>query len=164
MGIARSQMYKRQLTLATGPTMCWRHPPGQESAGRRGYAAGGGSDITARLIGQWLSERFSQQFVIENRPGAATNIATGRQGCPRWLHAPPGHWRDAINATLYDKLNFNFIRDIAPVGSVIRVPLVMVVNQSFRSSSLLPRPIRAESILRRAPPEAPTTCPVSYSR
>jgi tripartite-type tricarboxylate transporter receptor subunit TctC len=69
-------MYKRQLTLATGPTMCWRHPPGQESAGRHGYAAGGGTDITARLIGQWLSERFSQQFVIENRPGAASNIAT----------------------------------------------------------------------------------------
>ena len=136
-----------------------------------GYAAGGGTDITARLIGQWLSERFSQQFVIENRPGAATNIATDAvvRAAPDGYTLLLATGGNAINATLYDKLNFNFIRDIAPVGSVIRVPLVMVVNQSlsvrrFRSSSLLPRPIRAESILPRAALEAPTTCPVSCSR
>jgi tripartite-type tricarboxylate transporter receptor subunit TctC len=98
-----------------------------------GYGAGGGTDITARLIGQWLSERVSQQFVIENRPGAATNIATEAVA----KAAPDGYTLllatagNAINATLYDKLNFNFIRDIAPVASAIRVPLVMVVNPSF---------------------------------
>jgi len=98
-----------------------------------GYGAGGGTDITARLIGQWLSERVSQQFVIENRPGAATNIATEAVA----KAAPDGYTLllatagNAINATLYDKLNFNFIRDIAPVASAIRVPLIMVVNPSF---------------------------------
>jgi tripartite-type tricarboxylate transporter receptor subunit TctC len=99
-----------------------------------GYAAGGGTDITARLIGQWLSERFSQQFVIENRPGAATNIATDAvvRAAPDGYTLLLATGGNAINATLYDKLNFNFIRDIAPVGSVIRVPLVMVVNQSLR--------------------------------
>jgi tripartite-type tricarboxylate transporter receptor subunit TctC len=99
-----------------------------------GYSAGGGTDITARLIGQWLSERFSQQFVIENRPGAATNIATDAvvRAAPDGYTLLLATGGNAINATLYDKLNFNFIRDIAPVGSVIRVPLVMVVNQSLR--------------------------------
>ena len=99
-----------------------------------GYAAGGGTDITARLIGQWLSERFGQQFVIENRPGAATNIATDAvvRAAPDGYTLLLATGGNAINATLYDKLNFNFIRDIAPVGSVIRVPLVMVVNQSLR--------------------------------
>ena len=99
-----------------------------------GYAAGGGTDITARLIGQWLSERFGQQFVIEHRPGAATNIATDAvvRAAPDGYTLLLATGGNAINATLYDKLNFNFIRDIAPVGSVIRVPLVMVVNQSLR--------------------------------
>ena len=98
-----------------------------------GYAAGGGADITARLIGQWLSERFGQQFVVENRPGAATNIATDAvvRAAPDGYTLLLATGGNAINATLYDKLNFNFIRDIAPVGSVIRVPLVMVVNQSL---------------------------------
>ena len=85
-----------------------------------GVSAGGGIDITARLIGQWLSERLRQQFVIENRPGAGGNIAT--EAVVR--RAPDGHTlflatpANAINATLYEKLNFNFIRDIAPVGRV----------------------------------------------
>ena len=98
-----------------------------------GYPPGGGVDITARLIGQWLSERLGQQFVIENRPGATSNIAT--EAVAR--AAPDGYTlflattANAINATLYEKLNFDFIRDIAPVGGLIRVPLVMVVNPSF---------------------------------
>jgi tripartite-type tricarboxylate transporter receptor subunit TctC len=98
-----------------------------------GYAAGGGTDITARLMGQWLSERLSQPFIIENRPGAGTNIGTEAV-----VRASPDGYTllltataNAINATLYEKLNFNFIRDIAPVGNMIRVPLVMVVNPSF---------------------------------
>src|SRR5262249_2410346 len=87
-------------------------------------------DIIARLIGQWLSERFGQQFIIENRPGAATNLATEAV-----VNSPPdGHTlllvspSAAINATLYEKLNFNFIRDIAPVAGLVRVPRVMEVN------------------------------------
>jgi tripartite-type tricarboxylate transporter receptor subunit TctC len=97
-----------------------------------GQAAGSGSDTAARLIGQWLSERLGRQFIIENRPGAAGNIATEAV-----VRAPPdGHTLllvnagNAVNATLYDKLNFNFIRDIAPVAGVFRVPQVMEVNPS----------------------------------
>ena len=83
-------------------------------------------------MGQWLSERLGQQFVIENRPGAGTNIATEMV-----VRAPADGYTlllvgayNAINATLYEKLNFNFIRDIAPVASIGRVPLIMVVNPS----------------------------------
>jgi tripartite-type tricarboxylate transporter receptor subunit TctC len=95
-----------------------------------GRPAGGVADIVARLMGQWLSERLDQAFMIENRPGAAGNIGTEAV-----VRMPPDGYTllivsivDAINATLYDKLNFNFIRDIAPVASFIRVPNVMVVN------------------------------------
>src|SRR6478609_5855587 len=98
-----------------------------------GYPPGGGADIVARLMGQWLSERLGQPFVIENRPGANTNIATEAV-----VRAPPdGHTlilittANAVNATLYDKLNFNFIRDIAPIGGVMRVPNVMQVNPTI---------------------------------
>ena len=95
-----------------------------------GYPPGGSADITARLLGQWLSERFGQPFVIESRPGASTNIATEAV-----VRAPPDGYTlllvapaNAINATLYEKLNFNFISDIAPVAGIIRFPNVMVVN------------------------------------
>jgi tripartite-type tricarboxylate transporter receptor subunit TctC len=103
-----------------------------------GFAAGGGVDIVARLIGQWLSERLGQQFVIENRPGAATNIGTEAV-----VRAPADGYTllladasAAINATLYDKLNFNFIRDIAPVAGIIRVANVMEVNPSFPAKTV----------------------------
>ena len=91
-----------------------------------GLPAGGAPDIVARLMGQWLSERLGQQFVIENRPGAGSNIGTEAvvQRAAGRLHAAPGRSRhNAINATLYDKLNFNFIRDIAPVAGIIRAAL-----------------------------------------
>ena len=89
-------------------------------------------------MGQWLSERFGQQFIIENRPGAGSNIATEAV-----VRAPPTATRfswsltpNAINATLYDKLNFNFIRDIAPVAGIVRVPNVMVVNPSVPAKTV----------------------------
>jgi tripartite-type tricarboxylate transporter receptor subunit TctC len=103
-----------------------------------GYAAGGGVDIAARLMGQWLSERLGQQFIVENRPGAATNLATEAV-----VRAPPDGYTlllvnaaNAINGTLYDKLSYNFLRDIAPVGSILRVALVMVVNPSLPAKTL----------------------------
>ena len=103
-----------------------------------GFAPGGGVDITARLIGQWLSERLGQQFVIENRPGAAGNIGTEavvRARGDGYTLLLVGSF-NTINATLYDKLNFNFIRDIAPVASVMRYPYVMVVNPSVPAKSV----------------------------
>jgi tripartite-type tricarboxylate transporter receptor subunit TctC len=103
-----------------------------------GFAAGGPNDILARLIGQWLSERLGQQFVVENRPGAGSNIATEAA-----VRAPPDGYTllligspNAINATLYDNLNFNFIRDIAPIASLIRGALVMAVHPSVPAATL----------------------------
>jgi tripartite-type tricarboxylate transporter receptor subunit TctC len=103
-----------------------------------GFAAGGGYDIVARLMGQWLSERLDQPFVIENRPGAATNIATQVV-----VNAPADGYTlllvgvtNAINTTFYPKLNFNFIRDIAPVASITRQPQAMLVNPSFPAKTI----------------------------
>jgi tripartite-type tricarboxylate transporter receptor subunit TctC len=97
-----------------------------------GIPAGGASDSLARLMGQWLSERLGQQFVLENRPGAGSNIATEAV-----VRAPPDGYTlllataaNAVNATLYDKLDFNFVRDIAPVASIGREPQIVVVNPS----------------------------------
>ena len=103
-----------------------------------GYAAAGPTDIAARLVGQWLSERLGQSFVVDNRPGAATNIATELA-----VRAPPDGYTlllvnatNAINTTLYDKLNFNFIRDIAPVASIMRTTYLMVVQPLFPAKSV----------------------------
>jgi tripartite-type tricarboxylate transporter receptor subunit TctC len=95
-----------------------------------GYAPGGGADIAARLISQWLSERLGQQIVIENRPGAGTNIATEAvaRASPDGYTLLLANAANAVNATLYEKLSFNFIRDFAPVAAAIQVPNVMVVN------------------------------------
>jgi tripartite-type tricarboxylate transporter receptor subunit TctC len=118
--IARAQTYPtRPVRLVVG------FPPG-------------GSDVVARIIGQWLSERLGQQVVVENRPGGGSNIATEMV-----THALPDGYTllyftnsAAINATLYDKLNFNFVRDIAPVGSILRTVSVMVVNPSFPATTV----------------------------
>jgi tripartite-type tricarboxylate transporter receptor subunit TctC len=98
-----------------------------------GFVAGGNFDIVARLIGQWLSEHFHQPVIVENRPGASSNLATDAV-----VRAPADGYTvllggavNAINATLYEKLGFNFIGDLAPVAGVVRFPNVMTVNASF---------------------------------
>lgn len=103
-----------------------------------GYTPGGSADLTARLMGQWLSEKLGQSFVIENRPGGGTNIATeavvraAPDGYTLMLVAPA----NAINATLYEKLNFDFLRDIEPVAGIIRFPNVVAVNPSLPIHSI----------------------------
>src|SRR5262245_48263717 len=103
-----------------------------------GFAPGGGVDIIARLIGQWLSERLGQQFIIENRQGAGTNIATEVV-----VRAPPDGYTlllvnaaNSFTATLYDKLNFNFIRDIAPVAGIMAASSVMMVHPSVPAKTV----------------------------
>jgi tripartite-type tricarboxylate transporter receptor subunit TctC len=103
-----------------------------------GFAAGGSTDIGARLIGQWLQDRLGQPFVIENRPGAATNIATESV-----VHAPPDGYTllmvgpsSAVNATLYDRLGFVFLRDIAPVAGLTRQPQVLLANPSLPAATV----------------------------
>src|SRR3954463_13835722 len=103
-----------------------------------GFAAGGGVDITARLIGQWLGGPLGQPFVIENRTGAGGNIGTeavvnaAPDGYTLLLATVP----NAVNASLYEKLSFNFVRDIAPVAGVIRVPMVVLVHPSVPAQTL----------------------------
>jgi tripartite-type tricarboxylate transporter receptor subunit TctC len=103
-----------------------------------GYPAGGSTDILARLIGQWLSARLGQQFIIENRPGAGNNLGTEQVV----RAAPDGYTillvnpANAINTTLYEKLSFNFVRDIAPVAGLIRVPNVMEVNPAVPAKTV----------------------------
>jgi len=94
------------------------------------FAAGGGTDITARVIAQWLSERLGQSFVVENRPGGGTNIGTEAAA-----KSPPDGYTllmvgasNTVNPTLYDKLNFDLIRDFAPIAGVIRAPQIVVAN------------------------------------
>ena len=103
-----------------------------------GFTAGSASDIVARLMGQWLSERLGQQFLVENRPGASSNIATDAV-----VRAPPDGYTfllvnssNAINATLYDKLSFVFLRDIVPVAGILRAPLFLVVHPSFPAKTV----------------------------
>lgn len=103
-----------------------------------GFPPGGASDIVARLMAQRLSERLGQQFIVENRPGAGTNIGTAAvvRSTPDGYTLLYATTPNAINATLYDDLDFNFIRDITPVAGIVRVPLVIVVNPSFPSKTV----------------------------
>ncbi len=103
-----------------------------------GFAAGGPNDILARLVGQWLSDRLGQQFIVENRPGAGSNIATEAV-----VRAPPDGYTlllvgspNAINATLYEGLDFNFLRDVAPVAGLTRGALVMVIHPSVPATTI----------------------------
>src|ERR1700716_1441534 len=103
-----------------------------------GFPTGGASDITARMLGQWLSERLGQQFIIENRPGAGTNIGTEAVA-----KSPPDGYTlllvsvaNTVNATLYERLNFDLIRATPPVAGLIRSPLVMEVNPSVPATTV----------------------------
>ena len=107
-----------------------------------GFAAGGGNDIVARLIGQWLSEHLGQPFVVENRPGAGSNIATQAV-----VNAAPDGYTlllvgatNAINVSYYQKLNFNFVQDIAPVASITQQPQIMLAVPSFPAKTI-PEPV-----------------------
>jgi tripartite-type tricarboxylate transporter receptor subunit TctC len=102
------------------------------------FAPGGGADTLARLMGQWLSERLGQQFLVENRPGAGGNLGTEAV-----VKSPPDGYTlllagtsNTINAMLYDKLNFNFVRDIAPIAAIVRQPLVMAVHPSVPAKTV----------------------------
>ncbi|MCC6776886.1 MAG: tripartite tricarboxylate transporter substrate binding protein [Hyphomicrobiales bacterium] len=121
--------------LALAPATAWSQPyPSRPVRLVVGFAASGGNDIVARLIGQWLSDRLGQPFVIDNRPGGGGNVATEAV-----INAPPdGHTlllvsaANAINATLFDKLSFNFIADVAAVSGLMRVPSVIVLHPSVQ--------------------------------
>ena len=126
-----------------------------------GFSAGGTTDIGARLIAQWLSERLGQPFVIENRPGVGTHIATEAV-----VRAPADGYTllmvtgaNAINTTLYDKLNYNFVRDIAPIASVIRSPFVLEVYPAVPVKTvpeLITRAVFAHGAFRRLAVILPT--------
>ncbi len=134
------------LTVATGATallaasrIAWTQAyPTRPVRWIVGFAPAGGNDIIARLMGQWLAERTGQQFIVENRPGAGTNIATEVV-----VNASPDGYTlllvgvaAAINATLYDNLNFNFIRDITPAAGIMSEPLFMVTNPSVPAKTV----------------------------
>jgi tripartite-type tricarboxylate transporter receptor subunit TctC len=142
MPCSRRQFLRLVAGASTLPALA--HPAQSQAYPARpvrlmvGYAAGGAGDALMRLMAQWLSDRLGQPFVIENRPGGGSNIATEAV-----VKAPPDGYTllfvtpaNAINATLYPGLNFNFIRDIAPVAGVLRVPNAMVVHPSVPASTI----------------------------
>lgn len=143
MRVPRRQFLQLATCAATVPAVSpitWAQPyPSRSVRIIVGAPPGGPVDISARLIGQWLSERLGQPFVIENRPGAGGNMATEAV-----VRAPAdGHTlllayaSSAINATLFDKLNYDFIRDIAPVASLNRIPLVLEVHPPFPAKTVV---------------------------
>jgi len=142
MNLARRQFLSLAggaTALSAGSGIAWAQSyPSRPVRIIVGFAPGGTSDISARLVGQWLSERLGSQFITENKTGAAGNIAAEYvvnatpDGYTLLVFASPA----AINATLYTNLNFNFMRDIAPVASILRVPDVILVNPSFPAKTV----------------------------
>jgi len=136
-----------------------------------GTAAGGGMDIAGRVIAQALTERLGQQFFVEDRPGAGTNVGTELvvRSTPDGYTLLLSSAANAINATLYQNLNFNFIRDVAPVATIARVPQVMEVHPSvpakpFQSLSPMRRRTRTKSTWPRPATAACSRSPASCSR
>ena len=131
-------LYLVAAVLVSGPATAASDYPSRPVRWIVGYPAGGTTDIVARLIGHWLSERLGQQFIIENKPGAGNNIGTEAM----INSAPDGYTvlltnpANAINATLYQRLSFNFMRDTAPVAGFMRVPNVMEVNPKVPANSV----------------------------
>ena len=137
-----------------------------------GFPAGGTPDLLARMIGQRLQERLGQPIIVEDRPGASSNVATEavvRSAADGYTLLSIGS-PNVINGTLYGSLNYNFIRDIAPVASTAILPDIVVVNpdfsgpRQFRNSSLTPRPIRAKSPWRRPATAHPVHMAGEFSR
>jgi tripartite-type tricarboxylate transporter receptor subunit TctC len=124
--------------LVSGPASAASDYPSRPVRWIVGYPAGGTTDIVARLIGHWLSERLGQQFIIENKPGAGNNIGTEAviNSAPDGYTALLTNPANAINATLYQRLSFNFMRDTAPVAGFMRVPNVMEVNPKVPANSV----------------------------
>jgi tripartite-type tricarboxylate transporter receptor subunit TctC len=142
MELARRQFLHLAAGVAAVPAVCSiaraQAYPSRPVRIIIGFPPGGGADIVARLIAEWLSQRLGQPFIVENRPGAGSNIGTEAV-----VRAPPDGYTlllvtspNAINATLYDKLNFNFLRDIAPVAGLTRDPNVLEVNLSVPAKSV----------------------------
>src|SRR4249920_2004582 len=125
--------------LSTAPRVAWAQSyPAKPVHWIVGFTPAGGNDIVARLMGQWLTERLGQTFVIENRPGAGTNIAAEVV-----IKSPPDGYTlfitnlsNAINATLYEKLNFDFMRDMLPVAGIAQAPAAFVVNSSVPAKTV----------------------------
>jgi tripartite-type tricarboxylate transporter receptor subunit TctC len=137
-------MRRRDFIILVGAAAAWPLAARAQTYPSRpvrivvGYAAGGSNDIVARLIGQWLSDRLGQPFIVENRPGAGTNIGTEAvvTAAPDGYTLLMANPANAVNATLYKRLNFVFLRDIAPVASMIRQPLIMLVNPSVPAKTI----------------------------
>ena len=139
---SRRQILQLATAAVAFPTSSWsvraQSYPGRPVRIIVGFPAGGPTDITARLIAQWLSEHLGQEFIVENRPGAAGNIATEAA-----LRAPPDGYTlllvtssNAVNATFYENLSFDFINDITPVAGIIRVPFVMEINPGIPAKTV----------------------------
>ena len=142
MRISRRQYLRLAATLAGLPLFA-RNASAQVYPARPvriivGFAPGGAADITARLIAQWLTDQLGQQFIVENRPGAGTNIGTEAV-----INSPPDGYTlllvsvaNTVNATLYEKLNFDFIRDIAPIAGINHLTYVLAVHPSFPAKTV----------------------------
>src|SRR5258708_143521 len=139
---SRRRFLRLAAGVATSPLLSGRpcadaYPPGAVRI-MVGFGAGGTNDILAGLVAQWCSERLGEQFIVENRPGAGSNLATDAV-----VRAPPDGYTlllvgspNAINATLYEKLSFNFLRDIAPIASLTRGALVVVIHPSVPANTI----------------------------